>query len=219
MFVRMIASIPAPREHGLVLALHPRNREYFLLKANSIASMLQKFKNSISKPFEDPRVPHRIHQYVAGTTQDEWELYYTTDVNDPLPPSFSDLYKLMLVGCKSDAVTRETDSTVYKVTHNFTNLAVYVVDKCTADKQLVLRKVVKQMEKYLTQHGAEFAALVEKNNQLFATASSVFESTYNKTKYSMRDVFLEAIPVDNNFASLTAQCRNLNMKTLRELVS
>lgn len=215
----MIASIPAPREHGLVLALHPRNREYFLLKTNSVANLLVKFKNSISKPFEDSRVPHRIHQYVAGTTHDEWELYYTTDVNDPLPPYFSDLYKLVLAGCKSDAVTKEIDSTIYKVTHNFTNLAVYVVDKCTAEKPLVLRKAVKQTEKYLNQYGAEFAELVEKNKVLISTASSVLESTYTKSNYSMRDVFLEAIPVDNNFASLAAQCRDLNMRTLRELAS
>lgn len=217
MFVRLFPSVPVPRVPGLIIALNVRNKEYFMLRTSSIDRLLSKLKNSVDKSSDDPRCHVVFRNYARRTEANEWEFYYSTDPSARVPSEFHSLFKLLLTGTKSDAVVAMTDSKIYKVTHNFTDIPVYVADKCTAAKMSILRKVVKQLDKFMNQHGADFSKAVEKNYEKVSKAYDIYSSTFNMTNYCLRDVTIEPMAHDESFATLAARGRHLNLEMLRTL--
>lgn len=217
MFVRHIKSIPVPRSAGLIIALNTTHKCYFLLSSSTIDRIISKMSKSIGKGFDfDPRLHVKFRELAWNSTPDEWEFYYSTDATAPVPQEISALYKLVLTGTGSDACINHSDRVIYKVSHNFTDIAIYVVDKSTATKQAIARKSVTQLGKYLTQHNAEFSKWVCPLRQRIEDAHRIMISTLNRTAYDMRDIYIERVERVATFITPGSQCRHMNLHALKE---
>lgn len=175
-------------------------------------------RKCIGRSFDsDIRIHAKFREYAWNSAPEEWEFYYSTDGTAPVPYEIPKLYRLILTGTKSDVCVNTTDRIVYKVSHNFTDVPVYVVDKSTAKKSVILRKAVTQLERYLAHKKSAFSNLVLVHHERIRSAHAVMLSTFHRTAYDQRDVFIERVPEDPKFVTLTNQAREMNMELLRSL--
>lgn len=217
MFVRHLESIPLPNKGGIVLALNNKHKKFFLISSSFIDTTIWKMRKCIGRSFDSKmRIFSKYREIACVSAKDDWEFYYSLDPKALIPRDISAHFVHVESGSACEAGHNKAGCAVYKVTHNFTDLPIYVVDKSITTKSAIMKKVVAQLEKYLTQSSAVFAHIRSKDRYRVAKVHWTYDTTLRRTAHDPRDVSFELVADSDEFATHSSQAMDLNLRALAE---
>lgn len=217
MFVRHLESIPLPCKAGLVLALNTTHKKYFLISSSYIDTTIGKMQKCVERSDDSiTRIFAKFREVAYRSELSEWEFYYSLDPKAIVPGDIAKHFVHVESGSACEASCSKAGRSVYKVTHNFTDLPIYVVDKSITTKSAIMKKVVAQLEKYLTQTGSVFAHHMRKDRHRVAKVHWTYDTTLRRTAHDPRDVTFELVADSDEFATHASQAQDLNLRALAE---